>query len=253
MVMGAAVRLGLFVTALVVATAGIAAAQPSVVGGERVSLAERPWVVYLTDSSGFQYCGGALVASDKVVTAGHCAVDRLPEDVRVVVGREDKLSASGQSVPVDQIWLHPGYRRDPAAGADVAVLTLTRPVRARPVPISADRDRGAPGRVATVLGWGRTSETGPVSEFLMGAQVPIASDDQCRRAYAEYDSRVMLCAGYKAGGVDTCQGDSGGPLVVDGELVGITSFGEGCARAGKYGVYTRVASYAPLIQAQLGP
>jgi secreted trypsin-like serine protease len=54
----------------------------------------------------------------------------------------------------------------------------------------------------------------------------------------------MVCAGYPQGGTDTCQGDSGGPMLgsVAGvpRVVGTTSFGEGCARPGKPGVYGRV-------------
>ena len=36
-------------------------------------------------------------------------------------------------------------------------------------------------------------------------------------------------------GKDTCQGDSGGPLVADDKLVGIVSFGDGCAKPGTPG------------------
>ena len=86
------------------------------------------------------------------------------------------------------------------------------------------------------------------------AKVPIQSDDDCRAAYpgglstvaddGTFDARSMLCAGYPQGGTDTCQGDSGGPMFGGGRVVGATSFGEGCARAGKPGVYARVADDA---------
>jgi trypsin len=61
----------------------------------------------------------------------------------------------------------------------------------------------------------------------------------------------MVCAGYPEGGIDSCQGDSGGPLVVDGKLVGIVSTGNGCARPGSPGIYTRAAAYEADIRAQL--
>lgn len=77
------------------------------------------------------------------------------------------------------------------------------------------------------------------------------------------DRQLQFCAGIPGGGrgisklftallflifLDTCQGDSGGPLMMytnsqQWVLVGVTSYGIGCARPEYAGVYTRVAAY----------
>ena len=81
----------------------------------------------------------------------------------------------------------------------------------------------------------------------MAAQTHVVDDTTCTAAYSsDFDPTTMVCAGEPTGGVDTCAGDSGGPLQAragDGtyRLVGITGWGDGCAQAGKPGVYTRVA------------
>ncbi|WP_158843143.1 S1 family peptidase [Saccharothrix deserti] len=223
-----------------------------VVGGERVPIEEHPWVVYLTDSSGLQYCGGTLVAPTKVVTAAHCATGRTPRNTRVVVGREDKKSDEGEVVRLAGIWIHPEYLVADQ-GADVAVLTLREGVEYQPLPLAERSDEAlyAPGTNGLVLGWGRTSEQGPVSRYLLAATVPVMADDDCLDAYLQYDKEEMTCAGLPEGGVDTCQGDSGGPFVAGGKLIGVTSWGEGCARKGKPGIYTRIAAYADVIREQL--
>ncbi|PSL58142.1 chymotrypsin [Saccharothrix carnea] len=247
-------RLAALLVTMLMALAGTAAADVDerVVGGDRVSIADHPWVVYLTDSSGHQFCGGTLVAPTKVVTAAHCAVSRTPRNTRVVAGREDRNSAEGKVVRLDDIWVHPDYA-SADQGADVAVLTLRAPVEYAPLPLAGPSDAWLyePGTNGLVLGWGRTSEQGAASRYLLGATVPVMEDGYCHDAYPQYDPDEMTCAGYPEGGVDTCQGDSGGPYVAGGKLIGITSWGEGCARAGKPGVYSEVKKYADVLQQQL--
>ncbi|XP_030069532.1 ovochymase-1 [Microcaecilia unicolor] len=97
------------------------------------------------------------------------------------------------------------------------------------------------------------STDGMLSSRLQQLRVPILDNEICEVSY--YASRPggitegMLCAGFpSSGGKDSCQGDSGGPLVCRNEtepfiLYGIISWGVGCARPKKPGVYTRVRIY----------
>lgn len=227
------------------ATAQPAGNQPFIVGGSEASLADHPYAVFLSDSGGTQFCGGVLVAARSVATAAHCALALQRDDLRVVAGREDKRSNEGRVVGVEEVWIAPGYEQ-PSSGNDLAVLTLRNrvPFPSATVADADDSELYATGTMATVLGWGRTSAGGARSNTLRSAQVPVVSDSDCAEAYSSYDSTTMLCAGYPEGGVDACQGDSGGPLMVGNTVIGIVSWGEGCAQAGKPGVYTRVSNYA---------
>lgn len=83
-------------------------------------------------------------------------------------------------------------------------------------------------------------------------QVPIVGQRTCRAAYRRYlITDNMFCAGYRDGRSDTCSGDSGGPLLCQMRgrwtVVGVTSFGDGCGRRGKYGIYASVANQMPWI------
>ncbi|ONI88390.1 serine protease [Saccharothrix sp. ALI-22-I] len=225
---------------------------PFIVGGSRVSTSTYPWVVYLTSSSGSQFCGGTLVRANKVVTAAHCVVGRTASNTRVVHGRDDKQSTAGRVVTVSSIWRHPSYSTA-TSGYDVAVITLASSISSTYLPLATPSDTAlyAAGTSARIYGWGTTSSGGSASRYLLGATVPVTSDATCRSAYSQYSSTSMVCAGYPNGGTDTCQGDSGGPLVAGGKLIGATSWGNGCALAGYPGVYARISTYYNTITAQL--
>ncbi|CAM2890091.1 serine protease [Saccharomonospora xinjiangensis] len=239
-------------TGAVCASAGHAAGVQPIVGGDAVSIKDYPYAAFLVDGRGKQFCGGTVVSSTRVLTAAHCAVAVDESDLGVVVGRERIASSAGDEVSVADVWVAPGYR-DPLSGDDIAVLTLSEPVSVSParLPRSSDEHLYKPGTMATVVGWGRLFENGPKPGTLHAADVPLVSDSECAATFRSFDADTMVCAGYDSGGVDACQGDSGGPLLVKGTVIGIVSWGDGCAEQGKPGVYTRVSAYAEHLRSDL--
>ncbi|TCP56221.1 chymotrypsin [Tamaricihabitans halophyticus] len=224
---------------------------PFIVGGEDANIADHPFTVALT-TNGSQFCGGSIVAPNKVVTAAHCVPDAQPDAVQVVSGRTTMSTDEGTVTDVSDIWVHPDFQ-NVTTGSDVAVLTLASEVAEQPIELAKADDPGyQAGTDSTILGWGTTTEGGQASDVLQKATVPVNSDEDCSAGYNEYDPESMVCAGLPDGGVDACQGDSGGPMVAGGKLIGVTSWGDGCARPGKPGVYARVGSYYDLLMEQIG-
>ncbi|MFJ6833627.1 S1 family peptidase [Streptomyces sp. NPDC091209] len=239
-------------TTLLGAPSAAAAPQP-IVGGTTTTTTAYPFMMQITDASQNQFCGGTLVAANKVVTAAHCMAGESTSSIRVVGGRTYLSGTNGTVSKVSKIWINPDYT-DATNGDDVAVLTLSTSMSYTPAKYVATSDTGlyATGTTARIVGWGTTSENGSSSNQLRTATVPIVSDSSCASSYgSDYVASDMVCAGYTAGGVDTCQGDSGGPLLIGGVLAGITSWGEGCAEAGYPGVYTRLTTFSSLVTTQV--
>ena len=233
---------------------------PFIVGGKEVPITSHPWQVALlqgqqTDRS--QFCGGSLVSPDTVVTAAHCIdswyVQKDPTRVDVLVGTNN-TQQGGERIDVRSVAVHPRWN-SANNDYDVAVLRLATPAtQGRPVPIHLDAVDTLPSSGTWVTGWGAIGEGGPGSDVLLGVEVPVVANTECNKPES-YGGRVtpqMLCAGERGGGKDSCQGDSGGPLTHNERLIGIVSWGAGCARELKYGIYTRVSSVAPWIRSQMG-
>lgn len=217
----------------------------AVVGGQPADASAYPWLVaigtpLLPPRPNGQFCAGALIAPDRVVTAAHCAVftGGTAAALRVTFDRSDLRTDEGISVGVTEVRVHPDFEvtvfdTDLAYHHDLAILTLDHPMRRPTVRIAP-----AHGASGTVLGWGATTADDWTNPLLHAATVPLDAD--CSAYHEAFDPREALCAG--STDADTAQFDSGGPLLVDGELVGLTSWGKGAGEPGYPGVYTRVSS-----------
>src|SRR5215210_7440787 len=249
-----AFRRVLAVSVTAAALLGVAAAPSSaVVGGGNASPGEYPAVAEIT--FGPFLCTGTLVTPNWVLSAGHCssvtgAAVASPASwpaplINVRVG--GVTQSDGERRGVSRVVMHPDYLL--TSGYDISLLQLSSNSTMAPTQVAGAGERSlwTAGTMETIVGWGVTSEGGgDPPDNLQEAQVPITTDAYCGGAYSDFDPKTMVCAGFPQGGVDTCQGDSGGPMFgrsVGGTLrvVGTTSFGEGCARPGRPGVYGRVA------------
>ena len=231
------------------------AGPPEIVGGTPAAAGEFPYMVALlthttSDPFNAQFCGGALIAPKRVLTAAHCVDSPPAGGIDVLVGANRLQAGQGTRIPVSNIHIHRGWNPD-TMDNDLATLDLSAPATQTPIAVirPSERSLWATGVSARIIGWGALSEGGSFPIDLFKASVDIQSDTTCRNNNgAGFHSSTMFCAGPLGGGVDTCQGDSGGPISVGTgsgrRQIGIVSWGIGCARPGRPGIYTRLGSYA---------
>ncbi len=239
---------------------GVLLLDPKIVGGLYATPGADPWQVALirADKTGPDrrpFCGGSLIAEKWAVTAAHC-VDNgtAPNQVDVLGGTTD-VGVGGLRVKVVEIIVHPKYVPGATPRNDIALLRLGTAligpgmdvIPIMPLPLEATALSG--NATARVTGWGALGEGGTAVRDLRYVELTVFTNADCNDpvAYNNAVTNDMVCAGFLKEARDSCQGDSGGPLtvLVQGKryLAGIVSWGEGCARPNRYGVYSRIAHY----------
>ncbi|XP_044290740.1 trypsin-like isoform X2 [Varanus komodoensis] len=246
-------------TLLLLSVATVAAQEDSrIVGGFTCQKDFQPWQAAIYDMNRF-YCSGSLLTRNWVVTAAHC---KMAGATYVRLGEFNMMRAENteQQKRAVQLVVHPDY--DPVSkDNDIMLIKLSSfvDITDSVQPIKLASQCVLPGTRCLVTGWGTTTSSKPqnitaastatIPEELQCAYIDVISQAECERTYPDAITKNMLCAGVKAGGVDSCQGDSGGPLICNEELQGIVSWGpEVCGQPGKPGIYTRVCNYVGWIQ-----
>ncbi|XP_039277632.1 trypsin-7 isoform X1 [Nilaparvata lugens] len=229
-----------------------------IVGGKPTETNEFPWMVRLSYFNRF-YCGGMLINDRYVLTAAHCVKGFMWFMIKVTFGEHDRCSQPAKPESRFVIRAITGDFSYLNFDHDIALLRLNDRVpytqTIQPICLPDDPAESYEGKIGLVSGWGTLKEDGKASCVLQEVEVPVLSNEDCRKTnYSDtMISDNMMCAGYKEGLKDSCQGDSGGPLIREREdkkyeLIGIVSWGNGCARAGYPGVYTRVTRYVDWIK-----
>lgn len=247
---------------------GVAAPLGRIVHGAKINRPQVPWIVYIvikymnaTNHSANIMCGGSIISPSFILTAAHCLNRKGRYPLSATIYYNATRRREGPRRKAALFIIHPWYDR---LANDIGLIKLQWPisfdkfVHAVCLPTKYYKLVHRPSLVA---GWGRTVEDGRSSNDLLYITSVVLPYELCKATFnkssllKKLSNVTVICTLSKF--KDSCKGDSGGPLTTwrqKNDLsvqIGIVSFGIGCARPDKPGIYTRVATFVPWIRHQI--
>ncbi|XP_017134781.1 trypsin beta [Drosophila miranda] len=220
-------------------TATPAKIQSKIVGGTTTTISTAPYLVQVR--RGTSLCGGSLISTLWVLSAGHCVKGQTASSFLVRGGTTTLDGSDGVVRSVVLTAVAPRFTTT-KMNMDASLLKLNETMTGTNIAtISMGSFVPKAGSRVRIAGWGLTSEGGSTSRTLRATQITVVRQRVCSQDYGRLATitKYMFCARGKK--KDSCSGDSGGAVTRDSTLLGIVSFGYGCARSGYPGVYTAVA------------
>nr|CAD7570185.1 unnamed protein product [Timema californicum] len=202
-------------------------------------------------SKGSHHCGAALISPVWILSAAHCVATHDKRKLSLLGGVTSLWDSRAQVRKIVEVVKHDMFDK---LDYDIALLKVYPPFqlneRIYPIRLPEAGVELSEGATVTVTGWGATSENGSATSNLRRVDLTVITPQQCEESLSPIGihKETMLCTWFPGGGKDACQGDSGGPLVHDNVLVGVVSWGIGCARAGNAGVFTKVSHFRDWIR-----
>jgi len=208
-------------------------------------------------NSTIPFCGAVYLKENYVLTAAHCLyrIKNLPNTIKIQFNKKN-LADNGLVFGVTEINIHPNYNAK-TSNFDFAILTLDNNPSNFGIKnnlLLGKEEFYKKGIPYTILGYGATSYQGQQSPVLQIATINFVDISETKYTKNDIKPSMFLAGGLNSSGkiIDTCQGDSGGPLFckINNQtfVLGITSWGTGCALPGYPGVYAKVSVATPWIQ-----
>lgn len=224
-----------------------------VVGGKTALLNEYPLIGALTyaDDATEVFCGSTIITERHAISAAHCK-PKTDRAVNIVLGDHDVESTTETktvTIAVEQFVTHEYFNDGGHKENDIALLVLAEKIPFGPTigPACFPKEQlRLTGKTVRIIGWGALYYDGPQSRYLQKVDVAVKNLAACTATYRGV-SRRQLCT--YSSDKDACQGDSGGPVIYREPssrrytIVGIVSYGAGCAEPDTPAVNTNVIAY----------